>query len=69
MRRVVDDQRDAWADSHLHRFSLGGHPFDRTSQLFLCPYDVEEGEEDDDGGIPVTWRRCTPTRGPRPSRP
>lgn len=40
-----------WTDSHLHRFSLGGHPFDRTSQLFLCPYDVENGEDEDDGGI------------------
>ena len=26
-----------WADSHLHRFSLGGGPFDAHSQLFLCP--------------------------------
>lgn len=40
-----------WTDSHLHRFSLGGHPFDRTSQLFLCPYDVEEGEDDDHGDV------------------
>ncbi len=30
-----------WTDSHLHRFSLGGGPFDGHSQLFLCPYDVE----------------------------
>lgn len=36
----------AWTDSHLHRFSLGGGPFDAHSQLFLCPWDVEEGEED-----------------------
>jgi hypothetical protein len=39
-----------WTDSHLHRFSLGGHPFDLTSQLFLCPFDVEEGEDD---GVPA----------------
>ncbi|MGA9373795.1 MAG: plasmid pRiA4b ORF-3 family protein [Mycobacterium sp.] len=40
-----------WTDSHLHRFSLGGHAFDRHSQLFLCPYDVDNKEwpEDDDG--------------------
>lgn len=38
-----------WEDRHLHRFSLGGGAFDRTSQLFLCPYDVEEGE---DNGLP-----------------
>jgi Plasmid pRiA4b ORF-3-like protein len=35
-----------WTDSHLHRFALGGSPFDRNSELFLCPYDVEEGEDD-----------------------
>lgn len=50
-----------WTDSHLHRFSLGGHPFDRTSQLFLCPYDAEEGEEDDDGGIPASDVRLDET--------
>lgn len=38
-----------WSDSHLHRFSLGGRPFDSTSQLFLCAYDVEEAEPGDDG--------------------
>lgn len=36
----------AWWDYHLYRFALGGDPFDRSSQLFLCPYDVEEGEDD-----------------------
>ena len=35
-----------WTDSHLHRFALGGGPFDRNSEQFLCPYDVEEGEDD-----------------------
>ena len=35
-----------WTDSHLHRFALGGSPFDQNSELFLCPYDVEEGEDD-----------------------
>ncbi len=39
----------SWTDSHLHRFSLGGGPFDPHSQLFLCPWDAEEGEFDDDG--------------------
>ncbi|MDN5687880.1 MAG: plasmid pRiA4b ORF-3 family protein [Brachybacterium sp.] len=38
-----------WMDSHLHRFALGGSPFDRSSQLFLCPFDVEEGEDE---GLP-----------------
>jgi len=35
-----------WTDSHLYRFSLGGGPFDVGSQLFLCPWDAEEGEDD-----------------------
>lgn len=39
-----------WTDSHLHCFSLGGGPFDDHSQLFLCPFDVEEGDSD---GIPA----------------
>lgn len=34
-----------WADYHLHQFSIGGGPFDRHSELFLCPYDIEEGDE------------------------
>jgi hypothetical protein len=34
-----------WTDSHLHRFALGGGPFDRHSELFLCPFDVEDGED------------------------
>jgi hypothetical protein len=40
-----------WWDYHLHRFSLGGDPFDRNAELFLCPYDVLEGDED---GVPDT---------------
>jgi hypothetical protein len=39
-----------WADAHLHRFALGGHPFDRHTQVFLCPYEVEEGEDE---GLPA----------------
>jgi hypothetical protein len=39
-----------WTDTHLHRFALGGSPFDRNTELFLCPYDVEEGEDD---GVPA----------------
>jgi Plasmid pRiA4b ORF-3-like protein len=35
-----------WTDSHLHRFALGGSPFDQNTELFLCPYDVEEGGDD-----------------------
>lgn len=46
-----------WADSHLWRFSIGGDPFDDSSQLFLCPWDEEEGEGDDEGGIPASTVR------------
>jgi hypothetical protein len=42
-----------WTDSHLWRFSLGGDPFSSSSQVFLCSWDVEEGEWDDEGGLPA----------------
>jgi hypothetical protein len=42
-----------WTDSHLWRFSLGGDPFSASSQVFLCPWDVEEGEFEDEGVIPA----------------
>jgi hypothetical protein len=35
-----------WADSHLHRFAVGGSVWDRDAQFFLCPYDVAEGEDE-----------------------
>lgn len=47
-----------WSDSHLHRFSLGGQPFDQHAQFFLCPFDVEEGEDD---GIPASAVRLGET--------
>jgi hypothetical protein len=43
----------SWTDTHLWRFSLGGDPFEPASQVFLCPWDVEEGELEDAGGIPA----------------
>ena len=46
-----------WMDLHLWRFSLGGDPFSTSSQLFLCPWDVEEGEFEDEGGIPAAMIR------------
>jgi Plasmid pRiA4b ORF-3-like protein len=46
-----------WTDSHLWRFSLGGDPFSPSSQVFLCPWDVEEGEWDDEDGIPAATVR------------
>lgn len=51
----------SWTDTHLWRFSLGGDPFDRSSQVFLCEWDVEEGEVDDEGGIPATDVRLDET--------
>jgi Plasmid pRiA4b ORF-3-like protein len=42
-----------WTDSHLHRFSLGGGGFDHPSQLFLCPYDMDNKEWEDDDGLPA----------------
>jgi len=50
-----------WMDSHLWRFSLGGDPFSPSSQVFLCPWDVEEGEFDDEGGIPAAAVRLDET--------
>ncbi len=38
-----------WANAHLFRFSIGGHPFDWTSQVFLCKSDLADGEFDDVG--------------------
>ena len=43
-----------WFDAHLWRFAGGGHPFDLDSQLFLCPFDVEEGEDE---GLPASQVR------------
>jgi hypothetical protein len=34
-----------WTDSHLHRFSAGASYFDHDAEHYLCPFDVEEGEE------------------------
>lgn len=47
-----------WLDYHLHRFSLGGGPFDHHSEIFLCPFDVEEGEDD---GVPASEVRLDET--------
>jgi hypothetical protein len=35
-----------WTDSHLHRFALGDTVWGDEAELFLCPYDVEEGEDE-----------------------
>lgn len=40
-----------WTDSHLHRFAVGPSVWDKSSELYLCPFDLDEGDEDDEGGI------------------
>lgn len=50
-----------WTDSHLHRFSLGGGAFDRHSQLFLSPYDVDDDGWDDDDGLSAAATRLDET--------
>lgn len=42
----------SWDDYRLWRFSLGGEPFGRDGQLFLRPWDVEEGELENEPGVP-----------------
>lgn len=44
LHRVIQGAFE-WYDYHLYRFSLG-HPFDRDSELFLCDYEMTEGEEE-----------------------
>lgn len=33
-----------WTDSHLHEFASGAAFYDQTSEHYLCPFQVEEGE-------------------------
>lgn len=47
-----------WTDSHLHRFALGDSVWDDGAELFLCPYDVEEGEDE---GVPASTVRLDET--------
>ena len=49
-----------WTDSHLHRFSIGGDGWDHDAQLFLCPFDVDEGEDE---GMPASEVRLEDSRG------
>jgi len=37
-----------WWDYHLNRFTLGGGPWDRDSQVFACQEDIDTGENDDE---------------------
>jgi len=46
---VVLQAAFGWTDSHLHRFGAGSSIWDRGTELYLCPFDVDEGEDD---GVP-----------------
>ena len=37
-----------WTDSHLHQFGCGPDPYSPETELYLCPFQVDEGET----GIP-----------------
>ncbi|OBH00926.1 hypothetical protein A5698_08380 [Mycobacterium sp. E136] len=50
-----------WAGYHLHRFSLGGRPFDRDSQVFLCTYDADNPEFGDYDGPEASQVRLDET--------
>lgn len=39
----------SWTDSHLHRFALGDDVWDREAEVFLCPYDADNLEDDETG--------------------
>lgn len=45
VHQVIQDAF-GWEDAHLHRFAVGGSVWDRDAQLFLCPFDVAEGEDE-----------------------
>jgi len=49
-----------WTDSHLHRFALGPSVWDEDFELFLCPYDVQDGEV---SGIPASEVRLDEVLG------
>lgn len=38
-----------WTDSHLHRYAVGASVWDLGAELYLCPFDVEEGDSE---GVP-----------------
>ena len=47
LHRVIQDAF-GWTDSHLHQFSSGPGPHSPKAELYLCPFQVDEG----DIGIP-----------------
>jgi hypothetical protein len=49
-----------WRDHHLHRFATGPSVWDDSSTLYLCPFDVEEGEDE---GVPENQVRLDDVLG------
>ncbi len=47
LHRVIQEAF-GWTDSHLHQFSSGPNPHSPEAELYLCPFQVDEG----DIGIP-----------------
>lgn len=43
-----------WLDCHLHRFASGPSVWDPSSTMYLCPFDVDEGEDE---GVPESQVR------------
>ena len=37
-----------WWDYHLHRFAIGGGPWDQHSQVFACKEDIDEADDEDE---------------------
>lgn len=46
LHRIIQSAFDWW-DYHLHRFSLGGDVWDRTSQVFACQEELDQADVDD----------------------
>ena len=47
VHQVIQDAF-GWTDSHLHRFALGGEVWDRDAEIFLCPYDAANPQDEID---------------------
>lgn len=54
-----------WHDSHLHRFTQGPSVWDRDVEVFLCPYGVEEGEDEGPSAAEVRLDEVLATVGDR----
>lgn len=53
-----------WWDYHLNRFTLGGGPWDRHSQVFVCREDLQEADVEDDAVLDSLVRLDETIQGP-----